>query len=462
MIMYDYLCGQTWAIREQNLRGILEIAARTNITAESIEKAVEKRTARETASSTLKEKTQSSKVAVVDIVGPIVKHGDLFSEISGARSLTGIKKDFLTALGDKDVESIVLNVDSPGGEAGGISEFADLVYESRGIKPIVSYVGDLACSAAYWIASASDKIICSETATLGSIGCVAVMRDSKEKEAKEGVQTIEIVSTNSPNKRPDVTTDEGKALIQEQINVIGDIFIEKVARNRSTEQKKYTFKDVVNKFNKGGVLIGKDAVEAGLADEIGSYDSILSNMVGTKIVAQDEEKTFMSKEKDMENTEITNETVVEAKIATPKAVPTVSVEDFEKVKAKSDVLESAVETLKQQLALASEENDKLLQNSLKTEAESFVTKMSDRIVPAQADTIIKAYVQAANDDKNNPIEGFSRVENLVAVYTDLPKHNLKEELMVLDNETEASDLSADKESLRKIALDFAQKENAKK
>jgi len=466
MIMYDYLCGQTWAIREQNLKGILEIAARTNITAESIEKAIEKRTARESASSTLKDKTKSSNVAVIDIVGPIVKHGDLFSEISGARSLSGIKKDFLAALGDKDVESIVLNVDSPGGEAGGISEFSDLVYESRGIKPIVTYVGDLACSAAYWIASASDKIICSETATLGSIGCVAVMRDTKEKEAKEGITTVEIVSSNSPNKRPDISTDEGKELIREQINTIGDIFIEKVARNRSIGDKKYTFKDVVNKFNKGGVLIGKDAVEAGLADEIGSYDSILSNLNGTNIVAQNEEITFMTKEKEIKSTEAgtVEETAPELqKLATAGTiVPTVSVEEFEKYKAQSEVLAGAVDSLKQQLELAAKENDKLLQDALRTKAESFVASVSDRIVPANQETVVKAYVQAANDDKNNPIDGFSRVDNLVAVYTELPKHNLTEELMVLDNNTEASSFDADKESLRKIALEFASKENAKK
>jgi ClpP class serine protease len=54
-----------------------------------------------------------------------------------------------------------VNIDSPGGEVNGANELAQAIYDARGKKPIVAYVGGAGASAAYWVASAADRVVAS-------------------------------------------------------------------------------------------------------------------------------------------------------------------------------------------------------------------------------------------------------------------------------------------------------------
>ena len=62
------------------------------------------------------------------VEGPIVRYADLFTEISGATSIETLAQDLHSALNDNTISGIVLNIDSPGGEVNGTSEFADMVH----------------------------------------------------------------------------------------------------------------------------------------------------------------------------------------------------------------------------------------------------------------------------------------------------------------------------------------------
>lgn len=458
---YEYVCHQIWAIREENLHLIMDIAARATPSLADIEENLGKKLSNSNNSRIEK------KVQVIDIHGPIVKYGDFFSSVSGARSLRGIKKEFVSALENDEVDAILLDVDSPGGEAGGISEFADLVYSSRGVKPIVSYVGDMACSAAYWIASATDKIVCSDTATLGSIGCAAVIRDSEERDKKEGIKNYKFVSSNSPNKRPDLKTDKGQSLIQTQIDSIGDTFIEKVARNRSNEDRTFTFKDVVNKFNKGGVLIGKDAVDVGLADEIGSFESVLNNL-GETLIANESKETSMIKEEKIttaEETEISAKEIEkgkEAETEVKKAVSTevVDKDAFDALQKTNAELSAKVADMAAKLGENETIQKNLVQQALEAKAESEAAKLSDRLVPATKDAFIKKYIVAATDDRESPIEGYSRVESLLEVYNAIPVHGLTSEHVILGS-VKDSEEDVDTKEFSKAAEEYAKQLNSK-
>jgi ClpP class serine protease len=168
------------------------------------------------------------------------------------------------------VKGIILAIDSPGGEVNGTSEFAQMVYDARGKKPIVAYVSDLGCSAAYWIASAADEIVVADTARVGSIGVISAVPDPNAASARE----IQFVSSQSPMKRPDPTTKDGKAEIQRTVDALGEIFVGTVARNRGVSAD-----TVLSDFGRGGVYVGQAAVDAGLADGVGSYESVLADMM---------------------------------------------------------------------------------------------------------------------------------------------------------------------------------------
>lgn len=205
-------------------------------------------------------------VAVIPVTGPLFRHANLMTAICGATSYELLSQDIHKALADQNIKALVLDIDSPGGEVNGCSELADMIYSLRGNKPIIAYASGSCCSGAYWIASACDKILVADTAILGSIGVVSIFeKDDEEK-------TIEIVSSQSPNKRPDVNTEKGKAKIQEHIDALAEVFINKVALYRDISPAQ-----VIEDFGGGDVFVGPMAVSKGLADDITSFEAIITD-----------------------------------------------------------------------------------------------------------------------------------------------------------------------------------------
>ena len=197
--------------------------------------------------------------------GPLFRYANLFTEILGASSYELLARDFTQALENEEVQAIVLDIDSPGGEVNGCAELASMVYKGRGIKPIIAYASGDACSGAYWIASACDEVLVSPTSELGSIGIVGVWGQCGDD------NDIEIVSSQSPHKHPDPKTEEGKARLQTRIDALGQVFVEAVAKYRSVGT------DIVLKdYGGGDVLVGKAAVRVGLADGLGNFEEIIS------------------------------------------------------------------------------------------------------------------------------------------------------------------------------------------
>ncbi len=199
--------------------------------------------------------------AIMNIHGVISRYDSFLNWLRGGTAVEDLALDFKTALKSQDVDRIVLDIDSPGGEVAGIYEFAEMVHAAD--KPVTAYVGSQAASAAYWIASAADKIIANPTAELGSIGVVFGYRPSEDK-------TIEIVSTASPKKRLDPGSKEGRAEIQQRADDLAEIFIAQVAKYRGVTTDK-----VKNDFGQGGMMIAEKAISAGMADKIGSLEDII-------------------------------------------------------------------------------------------------------------------------------------------------------------------------------------------
>lgn len=175
------------------------------------------------------------------------------------------------------VRAILLAIDSPGGEAAGCAEFAAAVADARGRKPIVAYVADVGASAAYWIASACDRIICGPSAALGSIGVRMSMADTRDRDARSGVRRFDFVSSQSPFKVNDPATEDGNARIKARVDALAQVFVEAVADNRGVSAAQ-----VLDGFGRGDVLIGAAAVAAGMADGLGTFESVLADLASSK------------------------------------------------------------------------------------------------------------------------------------------------------------------------------------
>lgn len=212
-------------------------------------------------------------IAVIDVIGPIFTRADLFSEISGATSIDALERRLDDALYDDSIKAIILRIDSPGGEVTGTHEFANYIDEACEIKSIVAYVPGMACSAAYWIASATSHIYVDKTATIGSIGVVAAWTDDSKARTAAGLTDYEVVSSQSPNKRLDPTKDLGRAELQKQIDGLADIFIDDVANFRNVSRD-----TVLSDFGQGGTFLAASAITIGMVDEISSLRDVISEL----------------------------------------------------------------------------------------------------------------------------------------------------------------------------------------
>ncbi|BBI51099.1 hypothetical protein HORIV_35200 [Vreelandella olivaria] len=219
---FELAASHTWLMTAEALDTVMAVAAR-----EGDVQALEARLGRPLDNT--RSVTVRDGVAIIPVSGPIFRHANLMTEISGATATGSLATDIQAALDNPSVNVLVLDIDSPGGEATGINELAEMIYQARGAKPIKAYVGGQAASASYWIASAADEVIVDDTAQLGSVGVVLSLR---KREDRPGEKSYEIVSSNAPNKRPDLETEAGRAQLQTRTDELANVFLDKVARNR--------------------------------------------------------------------------------------------------------------------------------------------------------------------------------------------------------------------------------------
>jgi capsid assembly protease len=204
-------------------------------------------------------------IAIIPVMGSIFRYANLFTEISGGTSTQMLALDLNEAIANKDIQGIMLDIDSGGGQANGISELSNMIFNARAIKPIKAYIGGSGASAAYWIGSAASEVIINETGIAGSIGAMLSFEDKSAQNEANGIKEVKIISSVSPLKNSD-------SELQALVDSLGNIFVENVAKNRGT-----TVKNVQENFGKGGLFVGKEAVNAGLADRVGTFEEVLAS-----------------------------------------------------------------------------------------------------------------------------------------------------------------------------------------
>jgi ClpP class serine protease len=255
----DIVARQPWAVEPDALQTILDVAARLTDGPD----AVAARLGRPLDNT--RTVTHRDGLAVVPITGPIFRRANMLTEVSGATSVEILATDLQRAADDPSVREIILDIDSPGGQATGIAELASQI---RGIdKPVTAYVDGMAASAAYWLAAAANRIVASPTALLGSIGVVVTYRAERDA-------PIKIISSQSPLKQAAPDTDAGRAELQRVTDELASIFIADVAKFRNV-----TPQTVESDFGRGGLLVGAAAVSAGMADATSTLEALISERI---------------------------------------------------------------------------------------------------------------------------------------------------------------------------------------
>lgn len=268
MAIFDIALAEAWAMRPDALENLLAIADRSHeISPEALE-AYKAEYAKRGEVLRIRDD-----VAILDFAGPMFKKANLFQAISGATSYSVLARDLQVALDDDRVAGIIGLFDTPGGAVNGCDELASAIFAARGRKPMVACVSGQCASAGIWLASAFDRIVVSDASIVGSVGVVLGIEDRKVADERAGRRVIEFVSSRAPGKRPNYDTDEGRALIQRRVDDLEAVFIAALAKHRGVDEAK-----VIKDFGAGGVEIGANAVKLGMADSVGSFESVFSEL----------------------------------------------------------------------------------------------------------------------------------------------------------------------------------------
>jgi len=258
--------GQPWAIEESAMRAILTRADEEERSFQAI--------AREYGDAV--DGAWSGEIhdgiAVIPVNGVLMRQMSIWSWFSGSSVCEAIIKDIWAAK-KQGANAVVLDTDSPGGEVTGCGELANAIRAMSKEIPIYAYVTGNACSAAYWIASACQRIVISPSSSLGSIGCMATIRDYSAAMDRAGVKEYRFISSQSPQKNADPGTADGDKAIQITVDALAEVFVSSVAEFRGVSRD-----NVMKDFGQGGTFVGQAAVDAGLADAVGSLEGLISEL----------------------------------------------------------------------------------------------------------------------------------------------------------------------------------------
>jgi len=223
--------------------------------------------------------TVEAGVAIVPVTGIILKdRPPAFWEAIGIGStaLADLAPAFDAAVADPAADAVMLYVDSPGGEVAGVQELADRIFAARQVKPIAAAISDLGTSAAYWLASQAATVTSNATAEVGAIGVYAVVADTSEAAAREGIKVHVIRSgdlkgtgvAGAPITPPEL------AAMKEIIVGTHDVFVEAVARGRGRSVGQ------VRTLATGKTFLGAGAKAAGLIDGVSSFRAAVMSVGG--------------------------------------------------------------------------------------------------------------------------------------------------------------------------------------
>ncbi len=213
----------------------------------------------------IKDELSENKVAIIIANGEIIS-GKGSDEVIGSESLAAqIKK----AREDKKVKAIVLRVNSPGGSALASDVIWNEVLLTKGVKPIIASMSDVAASGGYYISMACDTIVAQPNTITGSIGVFGLMLNAEAfLKDKLGVTTDRVKTgqfSDLGSATRTLTTYE-RTIIQKEVESIYDDFTSKAAKGRKMPQEE------LKKYAQGRVWSGTEALKVKLVDTLGGIE----------------------------------------------------------------------------------------------------------------------------------------------------------------------------------------------
>lgn len=211
-------------------------------------------------------------VGILPITGSLVHRGTWIGTSSGLQSYDGIAQQLRMAADDERIKAVLLDLNSYGGEAGGVADLAAEIRDLSALKPVRALINDAAASAGYWLASAAQDISITETGIAGSIGVVLTHQDISAAAEKAGVKITQIHAganklLGSPFR---ALSDADMAQLQDSVDQLYSLFVSRVDAYRGGRSDA--------RATEARIYRGQAAVDAGLADRVTTGRALLAEM----------------------------------------------------------------------------------------------------------------------------------------------------------------------------------------
>ncbi len=214
-------------------------------------------------------------VAIIHVSGALVSGSAGWSRLFGVVGYDDLARAAVTAASQPGINKLAWNFDTPGGDANGVTDAAKVLGQVAALKPSVIYTASQMCSGGYWLASGirgaapKTQIVVGEVATIGSIGVVMVLTNMqgyyeqlgiKKTVMRAGDKKVEINPYETPS-------DEALTRLKGQMAYVHGLFRAAVAKAWPDMAP-----DALAEVTEGQTFLGKQGVQAGLADKVGSFE----------------------------------------------------------------------------------------------------------------------------------------------------------------------------------------------
>lgn len=224
-----------------------------------------------------RQRTGPGAVGIVPIYGLLSPRAHMVRNISGpgGTSTEDVAHTVRRMMSDDSIGAIVLDIDSPGGNAYGVQELGDEIFSFRGQKKIVASVSPSAGSGAYWIATAADEVIVTPSGDVGSVGVFMAHENKSELMKREGreVTFVQAGKYKTEGHPYGALDDESKAYLQTRVDEIYGVFTKSLAKFRGV-----SVDAVRSEFGEGRMIPAAEAVKRGMADRVEPFDETVARL----------------------------------------------------------------------------------------------------------------------------------------------------------------------------------------
>lgn len=222
---------------------------------------------------------ETPNLQIIELNGPIMVVDDILAKIEKAKN-------------DKNIQGVLLKVNSPGGAVAPSVEIAYAIKELAKIKPVVAYASGVMASGSYYASIWADTIIANPGSMIGSIGVIMQSVDASELMSKIGVktQTVKIGTYKESGTPTRQWTVQEREELEKITQNTYDMFVADVADARNLAIQDHTL------YADAHIFTASQAKEVGLLDEVGTISVAKSTLEGLTQV----EKPIWSKENKMD------------------------------------------------------------------------------------------------------------------------------------------------------------------